>query len=104
MWKNSLCIDPECTSAQRCCHMGPQGQLCYFNREKTLCELLGLDWKPDFTFDHLIDQLRHRLSARNVELDHLTTSIADRMSPFKDLAPPSTQLARLRDSAKDDPE
>lgn len=95
MWKNSLCVDPECAQANRCCHMGPHGQLCYFNREKTLCELLGLDWKPDFTFEALVDQLRLRLSARNAEVEQLTSDIARRMSPLRDLAPPTSQLSSL---------
>ena len=83
MWKNSLCVDPECVEANRCCHMGPRGELCYFNRERGLCSLLGQEWKPELKFDDLISQLVQRLAMQNLEVEQLTSSIAQRMSPAK---------------------
>ena len=91
MWKNSLCVDPECTEANRCCHMGPRGELCDFTRERALCNLLGLEWNPTHRFTELVAQLHQRLAMANTEVEMLTTSIAQRMvakprHPLEDLA------------------
>ena len=83
MWKNSLCVDPECTEANRCCHMGPRGELCDFTRERALCSLLGLEWNPTHRFTELVAQLHQRLALANTEVEMLTTSIAQRMVPAK---------------------
>ena len=83
MWKNSLCVDPECTEANRCCHMGPRGELCDFTRERGLCTLLNQEWKPELKFDDLMSQLVQRLAMQNLEVEQLTSSIAQRMSPAK---------------------
>ena len=83
MWKNSLCVDAECTEANRCCHMGPRGELCYFNRERALCGLLNQEWRPDLRLDDLISQVLQRLAMANTEVEMLTSNIAQRMSPTK---------------------
>lgn len=99
MWKNSICVDPDCTSAQRCCHMGPQGQLCFFDHEKALCAILGIRWEPGLAFSDLCDRVRQLVVS--ADQHDLTAALAERMKPsLRELAPTS-QLASLREEAKD---
>lgn len=80
---NNLCTDESCKARLDCQHRGPQGQYCFYEHEKALCELLDLDWRPAYTFAELIDQLRSRLS--NPDVEDLTANLAERMKPEKAL-------------------
>lgn len=91
MFRNSLCVDPECT--QDCAHRGPRGQYCFFDHEKALCALLGIDWRPAFTFEELCDRLSHRIQAADPAPEALVSQIAERMQPQR---PPAMESPHLK--------
>lgn len=80
---NPLCTSDECKSHFGCAHRGPHAQLCWFEHEKELCTLLGIEWEQRLTFTHLLTMLQNKLDQipNPVESANLLNRIANQMRP-----------------------
>lgn len=66
--RNPLCVDSRCF--QTCAHRGPKGELCYFEVEQKLCDILNLTWIPSLDLDNLLSIVRDRLAQLPSEDDY----------------------------------
>ena len=80
---NPLCTSEECKTSFGCAHRGPHGQMCWFDHEKALAELVGVEWEQRLTFAQLLTMVQGKLDAlpNPVEHSNLLNKIANQMRP-----------------------